>query len=100
MERRHDPNGGLKTPELIGTFCCARAAFGPSSATIFDENLVLEIQQMRNGPTYDAFLSHNSADKPSVIQIGLKLQSAGLKPYLDIWNLQRGASFQPSLSKA
>jgi len=39
---------------------------------------------------YDVFLSHNSADKPAVLQIGSALQKAGLRSFLDIWHLQRG----------
>jgi|SRR6516162_7427659 hypothetical protein len=49
---------------------------------------------------YDVFLSHNSADKPAVLQIGSALQKAGLRSFLDIWHLQRGMSFQPGLSSA
>jgi hypothetical protein len=55
---------------------------------------------MRDDLKYDVFLSHNSADKPAVSQIALALQNAGLRPFLDIWHLRRGASFQPGLSMA
>jgi hypothetical protein len=49
---------------------------------------------------YDVFLSHSSADKPAVSQIGCELRKAGLRPFLDDWYLRRGTSFQPSLSEA
>jgi hypothetical protein len=49
---------------------------------------------------YDVFLSHSSSDKPSVMQIGVRLQEAGLRPFLDSWHLQRGTSFHPGLRDA
>lgn len=55
---------------------------------------------MRDGLEYDVFLSHNSTDKPAVSQIGLELQKVGLRPFLDIWHLRRGMSFQPGISNA
>jgi hypothetical protein len=55
---------------------------------------------MRERLKYDVFLSHNSADKPAVLQIALELKKVHIEPFLDIWNLQRGTSFQPGLSDA
>ena len=43
---------------------------------------------------FDIFLSHNSADKPAVEDIALKLKSAGVEPWLDKWYLIPGNTFQ------
>jgi hypothetical protein len=42
------------------------------------------------GDTYDVFLCHNSVDKSEVESIGEKLLAAGLKPWLDKWDLRPG----------
>jgi hypothetical protein len=39
---------------------------------------------------FDVFLSHNSRDKPAVERIAVKLQRAGLQPWLDRWHLTPG----------
>ncbi len=50
---------------------------------------------------YDAFLSHNSHDKPSVEQIALWLEDeAKLKVWLDKWNLVPGDPWQEDLERA
>jgi hypothetical protein len=49
-------------------------------------------------PQFDIFLSHNSRDKPAVEEIGLKLKAAGLKPWLDKWELVGGARWQSALA--
>lgn len=39
-------------------------------------------------PTYDVFLSHNSADEPAVELVTLQLRDeAGVRPFLDKWAL-------------
>jgi formylglycine-generating enzyme required for sulfatase activity len=48
---------------------------------------------------FDVFLCHNSADKPQVIQIAEQLQQYDLKPWLDIWELPPGRSWQRLLEK-
>jgi len=48
---------------------------------------------------FDVFLCHNSEDKPQVIQIAEQLQQYDLKPWLDIWELPPGRSWQRLLEK-
>ncbi len=50
--------------------------------------------------TYDVFLSHNSADKPAVQVLAERLREAGLKPFLDVWHLTPGQSWQRELAEA
>jgi formylglycine-generating enzyme required for sulfatase activity len=48
---------------------------------------------------FDVFLCHNSADKPQVKKIAEQLQQYDLKPWLDIWELPPGRSWQRLLEK-
>ena len=48
---------------------------------------------------FDVFLCHNSQDKPEVIKIARQLQQQGLKPWLDIWELPPGISWQERLEE-
>jgi formylglycine-generating enzyme required for sulfatase activity len=48
---------------------------------------------------FDVFLCHNSEDKPQVREIAEQLQQHGLKPWLDIWELPPGRSWQRLLEK-
>ena len=50
--------------------------------------------------TYDVFLSHNSADKPSVEELARRLVEEGIQPWLDTWNLIPGAPLQEALEAA
>ena len=50
--------------------------------------------------SFDIFLSHNSADKDSVERIAEKLQTEGVKPWLDKWCLVPGQPFQDQLANA
>jgi energy-coupling factor transporter ATP-binding protein EcfA2 len=47
---------------------------------------------------FDIFLSHNSADKLAVEEIGQKLKAAGLRPWLDKWELIAGTRWQGALA--
>jgi formylglycine-generating enzyme required for sulfatase activity len=47
--------------------------------------------------TSDAFLSHNSADKPQVEAIGRHLEARGVTCWLDKWNLIPGAEWQEEI---
>lgn len=50
---------------------------------------------------YDAFLSHNSKDKPSVEFLATKLEdTAKLRVFLDKWNLIPGDPWQEDIEKA
>jgi formylglycine-generating enzyme required for sulfatase activity len=48
---------------------------------------------------FDVFLCHNSGDKPQVRKIAEQLQQYDLKPWLDIWDLPPGRSWQRLLEK-
>ena len=48
---------------------------------------------------FDVFLCHNSQDKPEVIKIARQLQQQGFKPWLDIWELPPGVSWQERLEE-
>jgi WD40 repeat protein len=56
---------------------------------------------MGDQPTYDVFLSHNSADKAAVEILARRLQEeAGLNPFLDKWHLVPGQPWQEALEAA
>lgn len=46
---------------------------------------------------FDVFLSHNSVDKPAVEPLARRLRSAGLEPWLDVWQLTPGGNWQEEL---
>ena len=46
---------------------------------------------------FDVLLCHNSRDKSAVLEIALQLRRAGIKPWLDTWELRPGMPWQPSL---
>jgi hypothetical protein len=46
---------------------------------------------------FDVFLCHNSKDKPAVIEVAEQLQRQGIVPWLDIWHLRPGFSWQRAL---
>ncbi|MDJ0899852.1 MAG: toll/interleukin-1 receptor domain-containing protein [Xenococcus sp. MO_188.B8] len=48
---------------------------------------------------FDVFLCHNTQDKPEVIKIARQLKQRGLKPWLDIWELPPGKSWQALLEE-
>ena len=50
-------------------------------------------------PEFDVFLCHNSQDKPEVIKIARQLKQQGLKPWLDVWELPPGKSWQELLEE-
>jgi WD40 repeat protein len=49
---------------------------------------------------YDAFLSHNGADKPAVEKVARELEKCGLSCWLDKWNLIPGDQWQPAIEQA
>jgi hypothetical protein len=49
---------------------------------------------------YDVFLSHSSADKPTVEILARRLVEAGLTPWLDTWNLVPGEPWQEAIEEA
>ncbi len=48
---------------------------------------------------FDVFLCHNSADKPAVKAIGRRLKAAGVKPWLDEWEIPPGQLWQDQLQE-
>lgn len=48
---------------------------------------------------FDVFLCHNSSDKEAVKRIGEQLKAAGLKPWLDEWELPPGRPWQKALEE-
>ncbi|MBC6434433.1 toll/interleukin-1 receptor domain-containing protein [Nostoc sp. HG1] len=46
---------------------------------------------------FDVFLCHNTKDKPAVIQVAEQLKQCGILPWLDIWHLRPGFSWQRAL---
>ncbi len=48
---------------------------------------------------YQAFLSHNSADKPAVEELARRLDQAGIACWLDKWNLIPGEAWRPALER-
>ena len=49
------------------------------------------------GFQYHVFLSHNSADKPTVEELAVRLRREGIEPWLDKWNLIPGAPWQSAI---
>ncbi len=50
---------------------------------------------------YDVFLSHNSEDKAQVEKLAARLaRKAGIRPWLDKWNLIPGDPWQPAIEQA
>ncbi len=48
---------------------------------------------------FDVFLSHSNADKQMVMTVAERLRQEGLTPWLDIWELVPGASWEPGLAR-
>lgn len=51
-----------------------------------------------DGP-FDVFLSHNSADKPAVIELATILRDRRLKVWLDVWELVPGRPWQEAIEE-
>ena len=39
---------------------------------------------------FDVFMCHNSEDKPAVVALAEQLEVAGVRPWLDKWELRPG----------
>ena len=48
----------------------------------------------------ELFLSHNSADKPAVEALAIRLRASGIEPWLDKWNLIPGNPWQEEIEQA
>jgi Tfp pilus assembly protein PilF len=58
-------------------------------------------REMSDDKIYDVFLSHNGRDKEAVEDLARRLvEKAGLKPWLDKWNLVPGEPWQEALELA
>jgi len=52
-------------------------------------------------PEFDVFLSHDTSDKPAVIELArILLDKHGIKPWLDDWNLVPGEPWQEAIEDA
>jgi hypothetical protein len=49
--------------------------------------------------TFDVFLSHNSADKPTVIELATILRDRNLRVWLDVWELVPGRPWQEAIEQ-
>jgi tetratricopeptide (TPR) repeat protein len=49
---------------------------------------------------YHVFLSHSSTDKPAVEELAVRLRREGIEPWLDMWNLIPGQTWQPAIEDA
>ena len=47
--------------------------------------------------SFDVFLSHNSKDKPAVVELAEAMKDRGLRPWLDQWELVPGRPWQEAL---
>jgi len=54
---------------------------------------------MRKDIIFDVFLCHNGLDKPQVLEIAIALKQMGLRPWLDIWEMPPGMSWQSVLEQ-
>jgi len=57
------------------------------------------MDDIRLEPDFHVFLSHNSKNKPAVRELGEALKAAGLRVWLDEWELRPGQPWQPALEK-
>ena len=48
---------------------------------------------------FDVFLSHNSRDKPAVMEVGERLRARGLRVWLDAWELRPGLPWQSEIER-
>ena len=55
---------------------------------------------MTAAPSYDVFLTHNSADKAAVEILAARLRQADFAPFLDKWRLIPGEPWQEALEEA
>ncbi|MCL4202232.1 MAG: SUMF1/EgtB/PvdO family nonheme iron enzyme [Pirellulaceae bacterium] len=55
---------------------------------------------MNDQATFDTLLSHNSADKPAVEQLAVRLRDAGVSVWFDKWNLSPGEPWQDAIERA
>lgn len=58
------------------------------------------IEPAPGGKEYDVFLTYNSADKLAVEQIARRLTKAGIRPWLDQWNLIPGKPWMEAIEEA
>ena len=57
----------------------------------------LLLQEKIDAGNFDVFLCHNNKDKLAVKQMGERLKTLGILPWLDQWELQPGLPWQPIL---
>ena len=63
------------------------------------EEIRARLDRKRETEDFDVFLCHHSEDKPMVKVIGRALQSLGLLPWLDEWEVAPGRSWQKAMDR-
>jgi hypothetical protein len=58
-----------------------------------------QIERKRAACAFDVFLCHNVGDKPAVMEIGRRLMTRGVLPWLDQWELRPGTPWQRVLEE-
>jgi ActR/RegA family two-component response regulator len=58
------------------------------------------IEPASDGEEYDVFLTYNSDDKLAVEQVARRLTKAGIRPWLDQWNLIPGEPWMEAIEEA
>jgi hypothetical protein len=57
------------------------------------------IRSKRDKASFDVFFSYHSIDRPQVLELGRRLQSRGILPWVDIWEIAPGEHFQDRMTE-
>lgn len=90
---------GDKNPDTISCMENLAGLYRSRCKDAEAESLYQQIREMKKQLEFDVFLCHNSQDKLQVIEIARELQQRGIKPWLDIWELRPGFSWQQALQQ-
>jgi TIR domain-containing protein len=71
----------------------------PQPASDSDAAARHDVERKRLAGAFDVFLCHNVADKPAIVEIGRRLLSRGVLPWLDQWELRPGTPWQRVLEE-
>src|SRR5262245_62611313 len=78
---------------FVGQLSCAQTSSGRMVQR-------LSVRGTTSMPNHYVFLSHSSEDKASVERLGRKLEAAGIRTWLDKWNLVPGNRWQEDIEDA
>jgi hypothetical protein len=84
---------------LTGLYSAAASGESPEARPVPAPAATQPSPQDPAARTFDVFLCHNAADKPSVREIGRRLIAAGVRPWLDEWELPPGQPWMPLLEE-